>query len=65
MYEDLLSSLTLGEMVSVKRNGTNGVTKAAITELQPLGVFATWQAERLLGIMTATHSTCALTRRES
>jgi len=28
---------------------TDGATKAVITELRPLGVFATWQAERVIG----------------
>jgi hypothetical protein len=31
------------------RNGTDGPTKAGITELRPLGTFATWQAERVIG----------------
>src|ERR1700691_3002685 len=47
--EDHLSGLTIGESVSVMRNGTDGVIKAVITELQPLGTFATWQAERVIG----------------
>jgi HlyD family secretion protein len=47
--EDHLSALTIGESVSVMRNGTDGVIKAVITELQPLGTFATWQAERVIG----------------
>jgi HlyD family secretion protein len=47
--EDYLSGLTIGETVSVMRNGADGATKAVITELRPLGVFATWQAERVVG----------------
>jgi HlyD family secretion protein len=47
--EDLLGGLTVGKAVSVMRNGTDGAIKSAITELQPLGVFATWQAERVIG----------------
>jgi HlyD family secretion protein len=47
--EDLLGGLTVGKAVSVKRNGIDGAIKSAITELQPLGVFATWQAERVIG----------------
>src|SRR5580692_12198083 len=43
--EDHLSGLTVGETVSVTRNGADGAIKSVITELQPLGVFATWQAE--------------------
>jgi HlyD family secretion protein len=47
--EDHLSGLTIGESVSVKRNGADGAIKAVITELRPLGTFATWQAERVIG----------------
>jgi HlyD family secretion protein len=47
--EDHLSGLTMGETVSVMRNGANGAIKSAITELRPLGTFATWQAERVIG----------------
>jgi HlyD family secretion protein len=47
--EDHLSGLTIGKPVSAMRNGTDGPIKAVITELQPLGTFATWQAERVIG----------------
>jgi len=47
--EDHLSGLAVGETVSVMRNGADGAIKAAITELRPLGTFATWQAERVVG----------------
>jgi HlyD family secretion protein len=47
--EDHLSGLTVGGIVSVMRNGADGATKAVITELRPLGTFATWQAERVIG----------------
>jgi HlyD family secretion protein len=47
--EDHLNGLTIGETPSVMRNGVDGATKAVITELRPLGVFATWQAERVIG----------------
>jgi HlyD family secretion protein len=47
--EDHLSGLTIGQTVSVMRNGADGAIKAAITELRPLGTFATWQAERVIG----------------
>jgi HlyD family secretion protein len=47
--EDHLRGLKMGETVSVMRNGAEGVIKSAITELRPLGVFATWQAERVIG----------------
>jgi HlyD family secretion protein len=47
--EDHLSDLTVGETVNVKRNGADGAIKGVITELRPLGTFATWQAERVIG----------------
>ncbi|MEH2482782.1 HlyD family secretion protein [Nitrobacteraceae bacterium AZCC 2146] len=47
--EDHLGGLTIGEPVSVMRNGADGTIKAVITELRPLGTFATWQAERVIG----------------
>ena len=47
--EDHLSGLTIGKTVSVMRNGADGVIKSVITELRPLGTFATWQAERVIG----------------
>jgi HlyD family secretion protein len=47
--EDHLSGLTIGQTVSVMRNGADGVIKSVITELRPLGTFATWQAERVIG----------------
>ena len=47
--EDHLNQLSMGETASVKRNGAAGTIKAAITERRPLGTFATWQAERVIG----------------
>lgn len=47
--EDHLNRLSMGEAASVMRNGAAGTTKAVITELRPLGTFATWQAERVIG----------------
>jgi HlyD family secretion protein len=47
--EDHLSGLTVGGAVSVMRNGADSTIKAVITELRPLGTFATWQAERVIG----------------
>jgi HlyD family secretion protein len=47
--EDHLGGLAIGETVSVTRNGTDAAVEAAITELRPLGTFATWQAERVIG----------------
>jgi HlyD family secretion protein len=47
--EDLLGDLTVGKAVDVMRNGADGAIKSAVTELRPLGIFATWQAERVIG----------------
>ncbi|MDA9504464.1 hypothetical protein XI09_06820 [Bradyrhizobium sp. CCBAU 11386] len=47
--EDHLDRLAMGAAANVMRNGANSATKAVITELRPLGVFATWQAERVIG----------------
>jgi HlyD family secretion protein len=58
VLEDPLGGLTVGKAVSVMRNGPDGVIKSVITELRPLGTFATWQAERVIGIMTAICYAC-------
>jgi multidrug resistance efflux pump len=47
--EDHLNRLSMGATAGVMRNGTAGAIKASITELRPLGTFATWQAERVIG----------------
>ena len=47
--EDHLSGLAIGKTVSVRRNDADGAINAVITELRPLGTFATWQAERVIG----------------
>jgi multidrug resistance efflux pump len=47
--EDHLNRLSMGETANVMRNGAAGAIKAGITELRPLGTFATWQAERVIG----------------
>jgi HlyD family secretion protein len=47
--EDDLGGLTIGETVSVMHSGTDSAIKAAVTGLRPLGTFATWQAERVVG----------------
>jgi HlyD family secretion protein len=47
--EDLLHGLTVGTMVDVAREGTRETMPAAVTELRPIGSFATWQAERAAG----------------
>ena len=47
--EDFLRGLTVGTPVQVARGGTRETTPAVVTELRPLGDFATWQAERAVG----------------
>jgi HlyD family secretion protein len=47
--EDLLNGLAVGATVDVGRPGTAATAPALVTELAPLGVFATWQAERAIG----------------
>jgi HlyD family secretion protein len=47
--EDYLDGLAVGKTVDVERSGTGGAIKSVITGLRPLGTFATWQAERVIG----------------
>jgi HlyD family secretion protein len=47
--EDLLRGLTVGTAVQVGRAGARETMPAVVTELRPLGAFATWQAERAVG----------------
>jgi HlyD family secretion protein len=47
--EDFLRGLTVGTTVEVARAGTGETMPAVVTELRPLGAFATWQAERAVG----------------
>ena len=47
--EDVLHGLTVGSRVDVGRAGARGPAPALVTELMPLGSFATWQAERAIG----------------
>ena len=47
--EDLLHGLTVGSKVEITRAGAREPTPAVVTELVPLGSFATWQAERAVG----------------
>lgn len=49
LREDALNGLTVGTEVNVARSGQNDTTPAVVTELMPLGPFATWQAERTVG----------------
>jgi HlyD family secretion protein len=44
-----LRGLAIGETVDVVLGGGAGVTKDLVTELRPLGIFATWQAESGIG----------------
>jgi HlyD family secretion protein len=47
--EDYLRGLAVGERVNVGSSGATGTITSLVTELRPLGVFATWQAERVIG----------------
>jgi HlyD family secretion protein len=47
--EDRLRGLTVGAKVGVVRAGMRKPAPAVVTELVPLGSFATWQAERAIG----------------
>jgi HlyD family secretion protein len=47
--EDHLNRLSMGKAANVIRNGADGPANAVVTELRPLGTFATWQAERVIG----------------
>jgi HlyD family secretion protein len=47
--EDTLHGLTVGSRVDVGWSGASEPTPALVTELMPLGSFATWQAERAVG----------------
>jgi HlyD family secretion protein len=44
-----LQGLTVGSKVDVGRAGGRELAPALVTELVPLGSFATWQAERAIG----------------
>lgn len=47
--EDLLQGLTVGAKVNVTPSEEKQPRQAQVTELVPLGSFATWQAERAVG----------------
>jgi HlyD family secretion protein len=49
LREDLLRGLTVGTVVQVGHAGAREVTPTVVTEMRPLGAFATWQAERAVG----------------
>src|SRR5262249_51678367 len=47
--EDRLHGIAVGATVDVARTGAPQTSQAIVTELMPLGTFATWQAERAVG----------------
>jgi HlyD family secretion protein len=47
--EEMLRGLGVGQTVRVARSGMEETSPALITELLPIGTFATWQAERAVG----------------
>ena len=47
--EDELRGLTIGSQVGLVRPDASGLMTAVVTELVPLGAYATWQAERAIG----------------
>jgi HlyD family secretion protein len=47
--EDFLRGITVGTTIEVGRTGTRERVPALVTEVLPLGPFATWQAERAVG----------------
>jgi HlyD family secretion protein len=47
--EDLLRGVTVGAKVAVERADKREQTPAVVTEMVPLGAFATWQDERAVG----------------
>jgi HlyD family secretion protein len=47
--EDQLHGMTVGDRVNVEATGLSAPVSARVSELLPLGAFATWQAERAVG----------------
>jgi ABC-2 type transport system permease protein len=47
--EDYLGGLAVGKTVNVMRSDAGEAIKSAVTGLRPLGTFAIWQAERVIG----------------
>jgi HlyD family secretion protein len=47
--EDLLQGLSVGSKIDIASAGAPEPRPALVTELMPLGSFATWQAERAIG----------------
>ena len=49
LREDALGGLTVGSEVDAQRPTTAGASPRSVTELRPLGEFATWRAARAVG----------------
>jgi HlyD family secretion protein len=49
VLEDRVHGLAVGAKVGVERPGAQEPVPAVVTEILPLGPFATWQAERAIG----------------
>ena len=47
--EDRLGGITIGSAVNVQVAGMSALRSGVVTELSPIGQFATWQAERAVG----------------
>ena len=47
--EDRLAGVTIGSAVNVQVSGMSALRSGVVTELSPIGQFATWQAERAVG----------------
>jgi len=47
--EDRLGGITIGGAVNVQVAGMSALRSGVVTELSPIGQFATWQAERAVG----------------
>src|SRR5262249_9871395 len=47
--EDHLAGIAIGSAVNVRVAGTSALRSGMVTELSPIGQFATWQAERAVG----------------
>jgi HlyD family secretion protein len=47
--EDMLRGASVGTAVEVRRPGSGETARAVVSEVSPLGTYATWQAERAVG----------------
>ena len=61
--EDLLHGHVVGATVEVARAGGRETAPAVVTELLPLGPFATWQTERAVGDHDRNALACASIRK--